>query len=102
MSSVDRSAVANFLEAGGSISRLKESVVVTEGELLDYLASCGIAAKYRIGDPRAYLCKGKRASMSKLIVMANEHRQSLDLPPFALRVAIRYSNARRGFSEARR
>ena len=90
MSSVDESAIADFLKAGGRVSLLKESVRVTEGELLEYLTSCGITAKYSPGDPR-YLCQGKRVSLTRLVELANEHRRSLHLPPFALKVAIRYA-----------
>ena len=94
MNPSDETAIAAFLQAGGRVSHVKESVRVTEGELLDYLASCGIAAKYSAGDLRAYMCQGKRVSASKLIAIANEHRRSLQLPPFALRVAIRYAGHR--------
>lgn len=91
MSAVNECAIADFLKAGGRVSRVKESVRVTETELLDYLAGCGIQARYKVGDPRAYLYEGKRVSASKLIAVANEHRRSLQLSPFALRVAIRYT-----------
>jgi hypothetical protein len=87
----DETAIADFLKAGGRVCHVMESVRVTESELLDYLASCGIAAKYSPGDLRAYMCQGKRISASKLIKIANEHRRSLQLPPFALRVSIRYA-----------
>ena len=91
MSSVDEIAIADFLKAGGRVSHVKESVRVTESELLDYLAGCGVRARYMGGDTRAYMCGGKRVSASQLISIANEHRRSLHLPPFALRVVIRYS-----------
>ena len=94
MSPLDKTAIAQFLKSGGRVSRVGESVEVSEGELVDYLASCGVVAKYRGGDSRAYLCEGKRVSASKLLVIANEHRRSLALPPFALRVAIRYAGVR--------
>ena len=86
MSLAYENAIADFLEAGGRVSRVKASVRVTEGELLDYLANCGIVAKYTPGDYRAYLCEGKRVSLSRLVALANEHRRSLHLPPFAPRV----------------
>jgi hypothetical protein len=89
MNPVDKCAIAEFLKSGGSISRIKGSIRVSEPELLEYLASCGITAKYRTGDSKAYLCQGKPVGMSQLITIANEHRQSLELPPFAPRVAIR-------------
>lgn len=88
---MDESAIADFLKAGGRVSRLKESVRVTEGELLEYLASCGITVKYTPGDYRSYFSQGKRVSLNKLIALANERRRSLHLPPFALKVAIRYA-----------
>ena len=91
MNPTDESAVAEFLQAGGRVSRLPDSIRVTEAELLQYLESCGIAAEYRAGDTRAYLCAGKRVSLSKLIALANERRRSLQLPPFAAQVVIRYS-----------
>ena len=94
MTSIDESAIAFFLKAGGSISHLKESVRVSEGELLEYLASCGITAKYTPGDYRAYLCEGKRISLSRLVALANDRRRSLHLPPFALKIAIRYAGRR--------
>ena len=95
MSPLDKHAIAEFLKAGGRVSRLKGSVRVSEAELIDYLASCGITAKYQAGDARAYVCQGKRVSASKLVAIANEHRRSGGLPPFSLRVAIRYIGAGR-------
>ena len=94
MNPVDEHAIAEFLKAGGYISRVRESVGISEIELLDYLASCGITAKYSGGDSRTYLCQGKRVSASRLVAVANEHRRSLELPPFSLRVTIRYTSAR--------
>ena len=91
MSSTHDSAVAEFLLAGGRVSRLPESIRVTEPELLHYLESCGIAAKYGGGDARTYLCAGKRVSLNKLVAMAHERRRSAHLPPFAAQVVIRYS-----------
>ena len=91
MNPSDETAVADFLKAGGRVRRVKDSVRVTESELRDYLANCGMKAKYSVGDSRAYLCEGRRVSATKLIAIANEHRRSLQLPPFALRVSIRYA-----------
>ena len=91
MNLTDESAVAEFLQAGGRVSRLPESIPVTEAELLQYLESCGIAAEYRAGDTKAYLCAGKRMSLSKLVALANDLRRSAHLPPFAAQVVIRYS-----------
>jgi len=94
MSPVNERAVAEFLKSGGRISQLKESIQVNEAEVIDYLAGCGITAKYSVGDSRAYLCQGKRVSVSKLFDIANEHRRSQQLAPFSPRVAIRYASAR--------
>ena len=90
-----QTAIADFLKTGGRISRIKESVEVSEAELLDYLASCGIPAKYRAGDLRPYIYQGKRVSATKLVAIANHHRRSLELAPFSLRVAIRYARPNR-------
>jgi hypothetical protein len=90
----DETAIADFLKAGGRVCHVKESVRVTESELLDYLQSCGIAANYSPGDFKAYMCQGKRVSASKLVDIANEQRRSLQLPPFALRIEIRYAGPR--------
>lgn len=102
MSPVDERAIAEFLKSGGNISRIKASIRVSEPELLEYLASSGITTKYRAGDFSAgYLCQGKRVSMSELIAIANEHRQSLELPPFSPKVAIRYGSPRSDLSQKR-
>jgi hypothetical protein len=94
MTTIDRSAVVEFLEAGGRVSRMPDSIGVTEAELLHYLESCGTAARYCGGESRAYLCAGKRLSLSKLVEFANQGRRSLQLPPFAVQVVIRYSGSR--------
>ena len=60
MNPTDESAVAEVLQTGGRVSRLPESIRVTETELLHFLESCGIVAKYSAGDTRGYLCAGKR------------------------------------------
>jgi hypothetical protein len=101
MSPVDERAITEFLEAGGRVSRAEGSVPVSEPELLNYLASCGITARYRAGDSREYLCQGKRLSVRKLLAIANEHRRSLELPPLSLRVAIRYTGPRSALSRTR-
>ena len=98
MNPSDETAVADFLKAGGRVRRVKDSVRVTESELLDYLANCGMKVKYSAGDSRTYLCEGKRVSATKLIAIANEQRRSLQLPPFGLRVSIRYAARRAAFT----
>ena len=91
LSSDDEGAIADFLKAGGRVSHLKESVSITETDLLAYLASCGITAKYAPGDSRTYLCQGKRVSLNQLTALANERRRFFQLPPFALKIAIGYA-----------
>ena len=98
MSPVNQSAVAEFLKSGGRISQLKESIQASEAEVLDYLASCGITAKYSPGDYRAYLCQGRRVSESKLFAIANEQRRSHELAPFSPKVAIRYTSPKSALS----
>jgi len=97
MNQRDETVIADFLKAGGRVRRVKDSVPVTESELLDYLANCGMKVKHSVGDSRIYLCEGKRVSATKLIAIANEHRRSLQLPPFGLRVSIRYAGRRAAF-----
>ena len=81
----DERAIGAFLSAGGRILHVKESVRVSEPELLDYLAGCGIMVRYKAGDQRQYLWRRKRVSATALVAMANQHRSLLGLPPFALR-----------------
>lgn len=85
MNSADKMAIAEFLKAGRRVSRVKESISVSEPELLDYLKGLGIVAHYKAGDPRPYLYKGKRVTSRALVDLANQYRSLLDLPPFALR-----------------
>ena len=86
MSAAGEQAMAEFLKAGGRISRVQASVRVSEGELLEYLESCGITAQYRAGDARQYLCEGKRMSLTTLVSRANKHRSAAGLPPFTAEV----------------
>ena len=86
MNPADERAIAEFLGAGRRVSRVKEAVRVSEPELLDYLAGCGIVAQYKGGDDsRPYLWRGKRVNASALVEIANQQRNLLNLPPFALR-----------------
>ena len=96
MNSADQLAIAEFLKAGGRVSCIQEAVRVSEPELLDYLAGCGIVAPHKGGDgSRPYLCRGKRVNASSLVEIANQHRNLLNLPPFALRTYPTPGNARR-------
>ena len=94
MSEDSEQAVAEFLRAGGRISKVQESVRVSEGELLEYLASCGVPAEHRAGDARPYLCRGKRMSLKTLVALANEFRRATKLPPFAARLVFPISASR--------
>ena len=55
--------VASFLTDGGRITKLTATVAVTVRELLDYLHTCGIAAKYADENFNGYLCDGKRVNL---------------------------------------
>jgi hypothetical protein len=97
----NETAIAHFLNSGGRISRLAESISVSENELLAYLATRGIVARYVAGDRRTYLCGGKRMSVHALVALTNEHRSSDALPPFVLRINLAPSRSKtRGYSSA--
>ena len=82
----NETAIARFLSSGGRISRLTESVSISESELVSYLATRGVVAKYAGGDTSAYLCGNRRMNCEALIALANQHRSSDALPPFALKL----------------
>jgi hypothetical protein len=86
MSDSNETAIARFLSSGGRVSRLTDSVSISESELLAYLAARGIGARYAPGNRRAYLCRNKRMSVYALIALANQHRASNALPPFVLKI----------------
>ena len=65
---------------------MTERVSIAESELVSYLATRGIVAKYAGGDTRAYLCRNRRMNCDALIALANQHRSSDALPPFALKL----------------
>jgi hypothetical protein len=77
--------VASFLTDGGRITKLTPTVAVTVRELLDYLRTCGIAAKYVDENFNGYLCDGKRVNLPVLLNLANRHRSSRKLPPLTMR-----------------
>ena len=80
----DETAIAKFLDAGGRVSHVKETVEVSEPELLRFLADCGIVVTYR-AEGRCFRYQGKRITLSALVPVANRHRSLIGLPPFALR-----------------
>ena len=83
MSPSNASAISAFLAGGGQIVRVQEPVRATTQDVLDYLQSCGIAAKYS-SNPNVYWYKRKRVSLSQVVVVANRQRRTRQLPPFAV------------------
>jgi hypothetical protein len=61
-----------------------ETLRVTEQDVLDYLRTRGLQAKYFPDDQKPYLCNKKRYSLTSLTRLANHHRRSQQLSPFAL------------------
>jgi hypothetical protein len=83
---IDAKAIAEFLNGGGRIARVKDPVTASEQEVIDFLASCGITARYLPGDMKAYWCNNRRVSMTALVRLANTHRYAQQLAPFAIRL----------------
>jgi hypothetical protein len=84
MNSVDEEAVAEFLREGGQVQRVNSSGRITEQELLDYLASVGIKARYVDGDSKSYICYGRRFSLAGLERLANIIRIQRKEPPIGV------------------
>ena len=80
--------IAAFIEKGGRVVRLQETLPVTAPEVLEYLVSLGITANYSPGHPRFFLYKGQLVSLGKLVAVANRHRRAEHLPPFVPRARI--------------
>src|SRR5262245_46337585 len=85
----DERAIAEFLNGGGRIAKVKNSLTVTEREVIDFLATCGMRVKNFRGDMKTYWCNGKYYSMSALVRVANEYRHTQKLAPFAIRLVLR-------------
>jgi len=83
---VDAKAIAEFLNGGGQIAKVKDPVTATEQEVIDFLATCGVAARYLPGDMKAYWCNNRRCSMTALVRLANTYRYAQQLAPFAIRL----------------
>ena len=81
----DEIAVAEFLREGGQIVKMEPEIPATPQEVLDYLGSCGVSAKYFPGDPKPYLCLKKRLSVKALFELANTYRRARRLQLFARR-----------------
>jgi hypothetical protein len=86
MKAADAQAIAEFLNGGGRIAKVKNAVSATEQEVIDFLATCGIGVKNFRGDMRSYSCNGRAYSMSALVRLANEYRRAQKLAPFAMRL----------------
>ena len=82
----DAKAIAEFLNGGGQIAKVKDPVTATEQEVIDFLATCGVAARYLPGDMKAYWCNNRRCSMTALVRLANTYRYAQQLAPFAIRL----------------
>ena len=97
MNSADANVIAEYLRDGGQVRRVDATVSVTEDELIAYLRTVGVSARYLEGDLKAYLCDGKkRFSLSGLERLANRFRISNGLPPLAVKhshkqISIRYT-----------
>ena len=86
MNLADAEAVAEYLKDGGHILKVQEAVLATDQDVIEYLAACGHRARYCEGDSKLYLCDGKRYGETALVQLANEHRRTQQLAPFALRL----------------
>ena len=82
----DANAVADYLNAGGQVQKGEETIPATAREVIAYLASHGVMARYSPGDAKPYLCNRKRIGENTLIEMANRFRCGEHAPPFALKL----------------
>ncbi len=86
MSSAD--PIAAFFEKGRQVVRLQETIPVTAPEVIEYLITHGIEAKYSPRHSSRYLYKGKLVSLNKLVAVANRHRRAQQLPLFVRRAKL--------------
>ena len=86
LKTIDARAIAEFLNEGGTIAKLKEPVAATEQEVIDFLATCGVTARCKPGDMKAYWCNNRRCTMTALVRLANGYRRAQQLAPFAMRL----------------
>lgn len=80
----DANAIADFLEDGGQIVKMKAAIPATEQDLYNYLASCGLPVKYAPGEAKPYRCNTKGYNLTALLRFANDHRRSQQLAPLML------------------
>ena len=85
LKTADARAIAQFLNGGGRIVKVKDSVAVTEQEVIEYLLTCGVSVNFRCS-MKAYSCNGRDYSKSELVRLANEYRRARKLAPFAIRL----------------
>ena len=86
MTPSNASAISAFLAGGGQIVKVQEATRVTAQEVLDYLQSCGVTAKYPGRNPKVYWCEGKRVRLSHILAVANRQRSTQQLPPFVVQL----------------
>ena len=59
---------------------LQQSIPVSVVEVIDYLATYGLSAKYSPGRSKLFHCNGKPLSLVKLITLANQYRSDKSYP----------------------
>jgi hypothetical protein len=82
----DANAIVSYLNAGGQVQKGAETIPATAQEIVSYLATRGVAARYSPGDAKLYLCNRRRMSASALVALANRFRREDNAPLFALRL----------------
>ena len=84
MKPADASAIAVFLTGGGQILKVPEAILVTVQDVLEFLKCCGLSATYSGRETKVYWCEGKKMKLRNVIALANVHRRTQQLPPFAV------------------
>ena len=80
-------AIAEFIAHGGKVLKGPEPIRVNAPEVLDYLQSCGISARFaKSGTAAPYFYNGRHITLRKLVELANKYRLAQKLPPFACKV----------------
>jgi len=78
--------VADFLAHGGTIKKMPEAKPHTIADVLHYLFEQNVHVEVvnRGDSRRAYVFRGKPATLDRLVLIANRHRRRHNLPPFDL------------------
>ena len=84
MKSEDADAIARFIQQGGQVQKVTAAMPASEGEILAYLAECGLTVKFFPGDRKPYSCLGRRYSIDGLVRLANIRRAAQHVPPLML------------------